>query len=314
MSTKIILLTLALLMIAACAAPFPAAIAPTQSSAVEAPPMSTSAPASAPALIPAGREGAYWVINPSSGARLAVTVLYPDGWNGELLPALILVPGGTGVVETGKARALAAEGFLAIIFTPDGRGASDGSEDYNGHIGQDGLAAAIQASLSLPGLDPGRFGLVSYSYGVTLASGALARHPDLPIDFYIDWEGPVDRGYTTTGCGPNRPEGIQWQPCSEDAWWAEREAIRFIGEVRVPYQRIQSQKDHVQRGNTHAIEIVNAAAQAGLPWVRLNEYPPNQTYDAANPPAMLADAEDKRLQSTVAEYAWHIIREVLPAQ
>lgn len=262
-------------------------------------------------LLPADEANAYWVVNPSSGSRLYVRVAYPRGWNGELVPALALVPGGTGTIEARKAEALAAEGFLVIYFDPEGRGRSEGEEDYNGFIGQDGLAVVIEAATALPGLDANRYGLVSYSYGVTMASGALARHPDLPIDFYIDWEGPVDRTYTTVNCGRNRADGIQWQPCDDDAWWSEREALNFIADAQVPYQRIQSQKDHVQPQNTHAIEIVNAAVTGGLPWVRLNEYPAGQTYDTPNPPAMLSDALDKQLEKTVAAYAWYIIGNVL---
>ena len=281
-----------------------------------APPSGTSQGRPVPVsseLIPADEANTYWVVNPSSGSRLFVRVAYPRGWNGESLPALILVPGGTGATEPRKAEALAAEGFLVIIFDPEGRGRSEGTEDYNGFIGQDGLAAVIEAATALPGLDANRYGLVSYSYGVTLATGALARHPDLPIDFYIDWEGPVDRTYTTTGCGGNRAGGIQWQPCTDDGWWSEREALTFIAQIRVPYQRIQSQTDHVQRNNNHAIDIVNAAVAAGLPWVRLNDYPTNQTYDASNAsrPAMLSDSLDKKLEKTVAVYAWYIIEKVL---
>ena len=268
------------------------------------------ADSASPFLVPADAPNAYWVTNPASGSRLHVTATYPPGWNGKLVPALVLVPGGTGVSEPQKAERLAAEGFLAIIFDPEGRGQSEGTEDYNGYIGQDGLAAVIEAATALPGLDADRYGLVSFSYGVTMATGALARHPDLPIDFYIDWEGPVNRNYTS-GCKPAPQQHIQWESCENNSWWAEREALTFIADVQVPYQRIQSQKDHVQRQNTHAIDIVNAAVAAGVPWVRLNEYPAGQTYDAANPPAMLADSLDKQLERTVAAYAWYIIENIL---
>ena len=268
------------------------------------------ADSASPGLVPADAPNAYWVTNPASGSRLHMTATYPPGWNGELVPALILVPGGTGVSEPQKAKRLAAEGFLAIIFDPEGRGQSEGTEDYNGFVGQDGLAAVIEAATALPGLDADRYGLVSFSYGVSMATGALARHPDLPIDFYIDWEGPVDRNYTS-GCRPAPQQHIQWESCENDSWWAEREALTFITDVQVPYQRVQSQKDHVQRENTHAIDIVNAAVAGGAPWVRLNEYPAGQTYDAANPPAMLADSLDKQLERTVAAYAWYIIENIL---
>ena len=262
-------------------------------------------------LIPADEANTYWVVNPSSGSRLFVQAFYPRGWSGELVPALVLVPGGTGTIEPRKAEVLATNGFLIIVFDPEGRGRSEGTEDYNGFIGQDGLAAVIEAATALPGLDANRYGLVSFSYGVTMSTGALARYPGLPIDFYIDWEGPVNRIYTTSGCDAPRADGIRWMPCSDDSWWAEREALAFIADVQVPYQRIQSQEDHVQSQNTHAIEIVNAAVAAGLPWVRLNEYPANQTYDAANPPAMLPNNMDKKLEQTVAAYAWYIIQNVL---
>lgn len=272
---------------------------------------SSQADSISPALVADEHPNSYWVTNPASGSRLFVTAFYPSGWSGDPLPALVLVPGGTGVSEPQKATRLAEEGFLVIIFDPEGRGRSEGVEDYNGTIGQDGLAAVVEAATALPGLDASRYGLVSFSYGVTMATGALARHPNLPIDFYIDWEGPVSRMYTTTGCGTQAASHIQWQPCSDHAWWAEREALNFIADVQVPYQRVQSQKDHVQTENTHAVEIVNAAVTGGLPWVRLNEYPAGQTYDLSNPPAMLTDTLDRQLEKTIAAYAWYIIETIL---
>ena len=275
-------------------------------------PVVTSAPPGPSGLGSTGAENSYRVTNPTSGARLYVQVIYPENWNGETVPALVLAPGGIAESDAGKASHLASGGFMVVIFDADGRGRSEGVEDYNGYIQQDGLAAVISAAESLPGLDVSRFGLVSYSYGVTMASGALARHPDLPIKFYIDWEGPVDRNYTTTGCGSNRVDGIQWKPCTDEGFWSQREAVNFIGQVGVPYQRVQSQKDHVQPNNNHAIDIVNAAVTAGLPWVRLNDYPPNQTYAVDSPPAMIPDSEDKRIDNYIVRYAEYIITEVLP--
>lgn len=264
-------------------------------------------------LMPAEAENTFWVMNPSSGARLYTRVYYPANWNGaELLPALVLMSGGIGTSDPQKAARLSGEGFIFIIFDADGRGRSEGTEDYNGFITQDGLSAVIVAAAQLPGLDTARYGLVSYSYGVTAATGALARYPAMPIKFYIDWEGPVDRNYTTTGCGENRAEGIQWQPCSDNAWWAEREAVNFITDVNVPYQRIQSEEDHVQPNNNHAIDIINAAVANDVPWVRLNDYPPDQTYDINNPPVMIPERQDRMLEKTVIEYATYIIENALP--
>lgn len=315
---KVVFILLTILLLTACSMPqtAPATSTPGPGARSPRPPATSTpetAPAASPSLVPAEETNAYWVINPASRARLYVQIFYPPNWNGaDLLPALVLMPGGLGVSEPQKADRLAGQGFLVITFDADGRGRSEGTEDYNGYITQDGLAAVITAALALPGLDPDRFGLVSYSYGVTAASGALARHPDLPIDFYIDWEGPVNRMYTTTGCRPDVQTHIDWQPCTDDAWWSQREALNFIADVEVPYQRVQSQEDHVQQNNNHAIDIVNAAVAGGVPWVRLNDYPPNQTYDVNNPPAMLPETQDKMLEQVVADYARYIIENVLP--
>lgn len=244
----------------------------------------------------------YWVTNPSSGVDLFVRVFSPRTVNDDPLPTLVLVPGGIGITEENKAQRLADESFTVVIFHPDGRGRSQGNEDYDGFIHQDGLAAVIQAISALPEVDSSQIGLVTYSYGITMGSGVLARHPELPVKFLIDWEGPVDRDTTTTGCKPNSAR-IQWATCDDNEFWAQREALTFISQVRVPYQRLQSQTDHVQPNTTHAVNIVNAAVQGGVPWVRLNDYPAGQTYDLANLPAMFPDEQDRQLETLIARYA-----------
>jgi len=91
----------------------------------------------------------YWVTNPTSQARLYVQVFYPNDWSSEPLPTLVLVPGGTGTLDSNKARRLTGFGFTVIIFDPDGRGRSDGQEDLGGAIHQDGLAARKPKGISL---------------------------------------------------------------------------------------------------------------------------------------------------------------------
>ncbi|HWQ45702.1 MAG TPA: hypothetical protein VN376_02480 [Longilinea sp.] len=260
-------------------------------------------------------QNTFWITNPTSGALLFMHVTYPIGFSpdsGLLLPTLVIVPGGIAPSDQERATRLADLGFTVITFDADGRGLSGGEEDFNGFITQDGLAAIIMAGLNIPGVDRDQYGLVSLSYGVTAAAGVLARYPDLPIRFFIDWEGPVDRVYTTTGCNSGYNNGINWQTCDNDEWWAQREAITFITQVRVPYQRIQSQQDHVQSTNLHAIDIVNAAVNAGLPWVRLNDYPANQIFNEHVPPLMLSENLDRLLDQTIGDYANYIIENVLP--
>lgn len=251
------------------------------------------------------KDGTYWITNTSSIALLYTQILQPEGSEPGTSPVLVLVPGGVGTIDPQKARILANEGFTVVFFDPDGRGESRGIEDYGGTIHQDGLASVIRAVAQLPEVDETRIGVASFSYGITMATGALSRNPDLPIRFYIDWEGPIDREYTTVGCTRNTMK-IDWQPCENDEWWATREAINFIADLQIPYQRLQTEKDHVQPTNAHAIEIVNAAVDGGVPWVRLNDYPANERYDLANPPAMYPENGE----STEALMARHA-REIL---
>ncbi|GAB4463447.1 MAG: hypothetical protein Kow0070_23970 [Anaerolineales bacterium] len=275
---------------------------------------------------PAGRgtggEGnEYTVTNPSSGAALYVAVFYPAGWDGQTkLPTLVLVPGGSG--DSGAflkqnpsgstVDVINQAGYAAVIFDPDGRGKSGGTENYNGFIQQDGLAEVIRFAATLPGVDSSNIGLVTFSYGITMGAGALARHPDpstgsgqaLPVKFLIDWEGPANRN-DTGGCdGARRGHLKDVASCTDESFWAEREASTFIGQIRVPYQRIQSQTDHVQPDNAHAILMVNNAVSGGVPWVRLNNETPNQTYDPNNPPAMLPDnVLDRQQDRFIVQYA-----------
>ena len=255
--------------------------------------------------IPADAAQTYSVTNPTTNAKLYVRVFAPQDTS-KKYPALVLVPGGTGDGNafTDDALRMASAGIVAITFDPDGRGKSTGQEDYNGHKQQDGLAAVVRFAATLPNVDAQKIGIATYSYGITMGSGVLARHSDLPVKFLIDWEGPADRNYTS-GCSTDNRGRIQWQPCSDNAWWSEREAVNFIGtlRVRVPYQRIQSEKDHVQPNNAHAVDMINAAIKGGVPWVRLNDYPPNQTYDPQSPPAMFPEQMDQQLTQTVIRYA-----------
>ncbi len=248
----------------------------------------------------------YRVENPATGNELYVHIVLPEGRAGPY-PAVVLVPGGIGDGEGfrlpgGLSERLAGVGYAAVTFDADGRGQSMGVEDYNGFAQQDGLAAVIEFAAALPQVDGESLGLVSYSYGITMASGALARHPDLPILFLIDWEGPANRMDTTSGCEPDSESRIDFQPCTDDSFWSEREAETYAAQIPVPYQRLQTERDHVQPDLSHALDMVNAAVEGAAPWVRLNDLPPDQLFDQSDPPAMIAEDDPRPLERLILEY------------
>jgi pimeloyl-ACP methyl ester carboxylesterase len=261
-------------------------------------------------------EDSFWVINRSTGNRLFVRLVHPEGWSERDLPVLVLVPGGSGDstdflgAPRYTASHLANAGYLIVLFDPDGRGRSEGEEDYNGSLHQGGLADVIRFAASLPEAQKGQVGLVSFSYGVTMAAGTLARYPELPVIFLVDWEGPADRN-DTGGCDDDHRGHLQdIVDCSDEVFWAEHEALTFIDDIRIPYQRLQSQTDHAQPDNIHAIAMVNAAFIGGVPWVRLNDLPPNQTYDINNPPTMLPDSLDRDLATLLIPYLDELFRSI----
>ncbi len=258
-------------------------------------------------------EGTYWVTNPTTGSKLYVEVLTPRGPKSNL-SALVLVPGGSGtsrdfLQEKKHARDIVSEGFVVVLFDPEGRGRSEGEEDNNGTIGQDGLYAVVEFAARLDNVDPARLGIASFSYGITMASGMLARYPDSSARYLVDWEGPSDRN-ETGACDDDATGHLQdIADCDDEAFWAEREALTFIAEIDVPYIRIQTEEDHVQPDNDHAVKMNNAAVNGDAPWVRVNDGEPNTFYTMVSLP-VLPEAADRTLMAKVAEYAFEAMAEV----
>jgi len=264
--------------------------------------------------------------------------LYP----GQAFPAVILVQGGINAgrmeVHTQEARALAREGMVVVGFNAEGRVdpravedlRSEGDEDFNGFRHQEGLARIVEYVAGLAYVFPDRIGLKSQSYGITMAAGCVARHPELPVQYLVDCEGPPDSFVTCHGprflAGDFQKYDIVqstfgrlavWQDDSQENedWWAEREAIRFIGAFRGAYLRLQATWDHAQPPeseaeivtyhhptgwpgggpawwhNKHATDMVNAAVAGGVPWVRVNlptqGNAVNAVYDVNTPPTCL---------------------------
>lgn len=273
-------------------------------------PTAVPGPASAARAGQDGRDSvpSAWIPNPSTGARLAVYVQAPRGPGP--FPTLVVSPGGLGdgdALQVTQKIMFWKAGFALVSLDVDGRGRSEGTEDFGGTFHQDAFAAALLYAATRPEVDPARIGVLSFSYGVTMASGALARW-ETPAKFLLDWEGPPDRSYTR-GCGrpevvlpedPSRPFG----ECSDDTWWATREAIRFVPLLRMPYQRVQFDPDHAQPANTHALAVVNAAVDGGVPWVRLDGMAPNTRVAGVGQASFIPLARNATLRAEmVAGYA-----------
>ena len=277
---------------------------------VPEPDQATSVPADDSSFVDDPEEGVYWLENPTSGAMLYLKVYTPVESGEPSFPALVLIPGGIGdhsdFTGPGKsAQEFADAGFITVTFDPDGRGNATGEEDLNGHIQQDGLAQVIRFTTTLPGVDPSQIGLVSFSYGVTMASGVMARYSDLPVRFFMDWEGPANRFFTTHGCTADHPgigSTIGMAPCDDEEFWSQREAETFVASIRIPYQRLQFEQDHSQDEPTHALVMINAAVQGSAPWVRLNDLEPNQFYDLDAPPPMFP-GRAANMNTMVIEFA-----------
>jgi pimeloyl-ACP methyl ester carboxylesterase len=259
----------------------------------------------------------YYVKNPSSGSNLYVKI-FPSPMSTMEIPTLILIPGGTGdsamftdQIPGGSAvEQLGQEGFHLVVFDPEGRGSSEGVENFNGHIGQDGLYAVTLFVDQFP--TAGQIGYFSQSYGVSLATGVLARYPDAPVEFLIDWEGPANREDITIGCRSTNLEdenqsAPQDRSCSDDPYWSEREAEIFISTIKKPYHRLQSLEDHAQPDVSHAEDMIRAATGTAYGgegqslWTRLNDLDPNTVYTPLD--ESLLSEIDRDKYTLVNEYA-----------
>ncbi|MEN8151641.1 MAG: hypothetical protein ABFS86_17630 [Planctomycetota bacterium] len=280
----------------------------------------------------------YEVTAPS-GAVLYGIVRRPDPAEhpGLSVPAVISVPGG---INPGRlaawgdeARLLAEMGVAVFCFNAEGRAdlvppdkRSEGTEDMNGPRNQDGLAEIFRHALGRPWVTADNVGIRTQSYGITMGAGCAARHPELPVKFLVDGEGPPSSFVTI-----HEPYALDDDELNDKhetayavighysttrdpspgnlAFWADREAIRTIGAFRGRYVRLQAEWDHSQPPQTaadvatfdlpdlgwwqakHTTDIVNAAVSGGVPWVRVN-LPAhgnvvNAVYDHANRPTFL---------------------------
>ena len=189
-------------------------------------------------------------------------------------PGVLLVPGvfnGAATTESPQcvlpAQRLARAGFAVLVFTPSGREDAAGPPDCNGPLHQAECGEALAALLAAPEVAPGGVQVLTLSFGLVMALGALRARPELAakVRWLHDWEGPGHRRWFAAA-------RIGAEP-SDDAFWEPREGVRLIRDLAVRYRRFQSRWDHVH-GPDPSIgrEMAEAGWSAGLPAVFLNEH------------------------------------------
>jgi hypothetical protein len=227
---------------------------------------------------------------------------------------------------------LAEQGVVIVSFNFQGRGnatndiTSEGEEDYNGFLNQDDLRLVVLYTLDLHNVQYDNVGIFSISYGITAAAGCVGTYPELQAKWLIDVEGP-SHSYVTCfepwsldsdptndliqlGFNIFGHYSRERDPSVENmSFWDEREAYLYIGGFRGYYLRLQAEWDHAQPPNEffqdpafdhppewwqnmHAIRMVNAAVEGGVPWVRVNSEEEgntvNASYDYYNAPTWLS--------------------------
>ncbi len=211
----------------------------------------------------------------NKGNRLYCHIHRPKGNN--KWPGIVLVPGGLndGVIFDRwfslnlRAKDIASQGYAVIHFDPEGRGKSDGKEDFGGNVHQNDLHTVLKYFSSLHYVDANNIGVISFSLGITMATGALAKEPYAPeVKYLFDWEGPSNKYEITMN---DKVEFFKDYPTSNDTFWSLRQACNYIGRIRCGYFRFQCQRDHVQ-GNykQHALNLINGALKGKAKWVKCN--------------------------------------------
>ncbi len=200
----------------------------------------------------------------------------------ERYPGVVFVPGGgsTGTDYDGDTEVTAADvaalGFTVLHYDPLGRGKTGGQENFWGSLHQEELARVVDYVSRQNSVDAENIGILSFSIGIAIAAGALARF-DLPVRYLFDWEGPSNR-FNITRKDTHKP--LKGFPTSNDLFWNEREPSRFMADVPCGYFRYQGAEDHMQGAyKGHAVELLNLATRGKAAWTKCNDNPLNTFFD-----------------------------------
>jgi len=237
-----------------------------------------------------------------NGKKIAVRITKPDG-DGPF-PVLIGVAGADGMYafNSDLSTSLHEMGIVRVDFAPQGRGDSEGQDNFNGTVHQEDLKAIVDCIGPLAFVQQDNIGILTYSYGVVLAMGALSRYPEIPIAFLVDWEGPscpgkdFQRGIENKEpwfkrtilliSGRDEVSSEEYPKLvihggliPDEAYWFERDATRFAENLPCPYLRVQFDPDHAQgTSKYHMMGIINVATENSGQWTRCNDNPANIIY------------------------------------
>lgn len=202
---------------------------------------------------------------PGPGGPIETWLFSPPGWDGmdaadadrPPLPLVIDVHGGPlgawGPAPWLEMRILVEAGFL--VAAPNVRGATGygadwvrAHEDRWGEVDAEDVIAVLDHLVAEGLVDPGRVGLLGYSYGGYLANWLAGAHPDRfaavvteagVTDLWTSWAGS-DSGpdfHRRAGMAePLTPEGVA-------RLW-EQSPLRLVDRIRAPLLIIQGEDDH----------------------------------------------------------------------
>ncbi len=258
----------------------------------------------------------FWVENPISKVKQCTHAFKPQRFDPQKqYPAVFVLPGGNGFgtqLEAGglPSKLANALGAVVVDFDPDGRGLTkEGTDDFSGEIHQAGFNAVTKYIAELPYVDKANIGYYTMSFGLILGACTAGRYvDDPPIKYILDWEGPDGHLCPTNHLGKYGMD-----------FWAPREALDYIKNYPGIYIRLQSEKDHAQKTNDHAIRMINAATnkqfggEGKTIYSRVNmkdgQYanPPNKTYKDGNTPILIPESMDRQTDEAVVSILKELI-------
>ena len=249
------------------------------------------------------------IVNPATGTKVA-SYFVPPTTGQAPYPTLVVIPGAKTRSDKSagspRYRPFSDSGIALWFFDQEGRGASEGVDDKGGANAQASLRAVLAYVAADPRVRKDGIGVLSLSAGILTAAGGLAGDAT-GARFLIDWEGPADRKYVAM-CSDdparqqsNAAMAAAWGPCDDETFWSAREADKVIGKLRIPYQRVQFQQDHVQSSHQHAIDMYEAAHRGGVPWIRINDEEPGKKIASDNDATWLANTPNVNFD--LARYA-----------